>query len=175
MGTSLWWGKWCLGVKLRTGGVPSFGGGQVVWMGHSPQGFPGAPVPRGGQDVVFVILHNGFPENPGARSLPVAKTRLVREWCVPGGHPHVSPLRRWSPARVPLARLLCQVPRPMLWKPLGTSSVQLQHCPGKPCPQGTCVLGTRHCWALGGTHWLQGNIRGPGCCRGSRSISELCP
>ena len=43
--------------------------------------------------------------------------------------------------------------------------VQVQQRPGRPCPQGTCVLGT----ALPGpwrTPWFQGNIRGSGCCRG---------
>ena len=86
-------GEWCLGVKLGgTRGVFPRGGQVGRWSGW-PQP-PGALWGRratGGQDVVFVICDNGFPRGTllySPRSLPVAKTRLVKEWCVPGGHPH---------------------------------------------------------------------------------------
>lgn len=59
-------GKWCLGVKLGgTGGVFPRGGQVGRWSGW-PQP-PGALWGRraaGGQDVVFVICDNGFPEEP---------------------------------------------------------------------------------------------------------------
>lgn len=175
-------GEWCLGVKLGgTRGVFPRGGQVGRWSGW-PQP-PGALWGRratGGQDVVFVICDNGFPRGTllySPRSLPVAKTRLVKEWCVPGGHPHGATL---SDAGVqhecPLASSALPGPTPghsgNHWAPslCPAAAVPREALPsGDLCPGHTALLGP---WR---THWLQGNIRGPGCCRGHVASRSRAP
>lgn len=107
----------------------------------------------------------------------MAKTHPVREWCVPGGHPHGATLSDAG------GQHGCLLASPALPGPTrdhsGNSSghllcVQVQQHPGRPCPRGTCVLGT----ALPGpwrTHGFRGSIRGPGCCRGRVASRSRAP